>query len=116
MLKDRNDIVIINLDRPRFLRYGHKALKKMSALTNMEIDAMDKIDSLDVEEIEKIVFCGLLSDAKETGENLKLEDMEDLLDQAPSYEEVISKMTEALNKSFGSLGGEKNSQGVATKK
>ena len=30
---DRNDVVILELDRPRELRLGHKALKRFSALT-----------------------------------------------------------------------------------
>ena len=64
----KNDIVIIQLDRPRELRYGHKALKKLVALTGRDIEDLEKgID--DLEEIEKIVYCGLLSHARENNES-----------------------------------------------
>jgi predicted RNase H-like HicB family nuclease len=44
----------------------------------------------------------LLSDAKENGETLKLDEMEDLLDQADSFKEIMEKLQEAFEKSFGS--------------
>jgi hypothetical protein len=103
---DKNDFVVINLDRPRFLRFGHKALKKLSAVVGKSVDELGS-DDFDLEEVEKIFFYGLLWDAKENGETLKLEDMEDLLDYADSYKELIDKMTLAIRKAFGS-GEEKN--------
>jgi hypothetical protein len=106
-MPDKNDIVIINLDRPRGLRFGHKALKKLTALTGKSIDDFD-IENFDFEDLEKIIWCGLLSDAKEHNETLKLEDMEDILDLA-SYTEIIEKMTLAFNAAFGVFAGdEKN--------
>lgn len=110
MTKERNDVVIIELDRPRELRFGHKALKKMLALTGMTLQTMD-INNFDFETIEKVMFCGLLADDKD----LKLEDMEDLLDEAP-LGVIIDKMTEALDKAFGEQVEEaKNLQKVASK-
>ncbi|MEH7503290.1 hypothetical protein V7152_14975 [Neobacillus drentensis] len=103
---EKNDVVVINLDRPRFLRFGHKALKKLGALTGKGLANMGTED-FDLDELEKILFCGLLSDAKENGETLKLEDMEDILDHADSYNELLGKMNLALSKAFGS-GAEKN--------
>jgi hypothetical protein len=96
-----NDVVMIQLDRPRELRYGHKALKKLSALTGKSMDELDS-GSIDFEQIEIFLYCGLLSDARENNETLKLEQMEDLLDEAPSYNHIIEKMEEAFAKSFGS--------------
>mgnify|MGYP001354223465 CR=1 FL=1 len=100
-MSKNNDVVIIELDRPRELRYGHKALKKMTAITGVSLDDMDT-DKLDLEQIEKIIYCGLLSDARANNETLKLEDMEDLLDQAPHYGHVMEKMQEGFEKAFGS--------------
>lgn len=100
-LNDKNDVVVINLDRPRFLRFGHKALKRLNAMTGKSMDNFE-LDGNNLEEIEKVFYCGLLYDAKQNNETLKLEDMEDLLDEAPSYGELIGKMTEALNVAFGS--------------
>ncbi|WP_192896629.1 hypothetical protein [Cohnella sp. AR92] len=117
MSNGNNDVVMIDLDRPRQLRFGHKALKQLVALTGMNIDDLDT-SNLDLGEIEKFLYCGLLSDAKSNGESLRLEDMEDLLDQAPSFSHIVEKMTEAFNVSFGSFGEqvpEGNSQELAEK-
>lgn len=103
MSEDKNDIVIVQLDRPRVLRFGHKALKILGALTGKDIDALEMGNSFDLEEVEKIMYCGLLSDAAENNEVLKLESMEDLLDKAPSWKRMIEKMQEALTIAFGSL-------------
>lgn len=107
--ESRNDVVMVELDRPRELRFGHRALKQILALTGKDIDAFD-LDNIDLGEIEKIMYCGLLYDAKQHGETLKLEDMEDLLDQAPSVSYYIQKMQEALSIAFGSLGGTEGNQ------
>lgn len=98
----KNDVVFIELDRPRELRYGHKALKKLVSLTGKDIDQID-MENFDMGELEKYIYCGLLSDAKANNETLKLEDMEDLLDQAPSFSHIMERMQEALSISFGSL-------------
>jgi hypothetical protein len=114
-MSDKNDVVIINLDRPRELRFGHKALKKLTALTGKSMDNFE-IDGNNFEEIEKIMYYGLLYDAKENNETLKLEDMEDLLDLAQSYGEIFNKMQLAFDASFREIEEqEKNSQRVAEK-
>jgi hypothetical protein len=109
---DKNDIVIINLDRPRQLWFGHKAIKTLGALTGKDFDEME--GDFNLEEVEKIMYCLLLKDAKENGETLKLEDMEDLLDYVP-FGVVVEKMQEAMNKGMGNFGDTqgKNSQGIA---
>lgn len=114
-MADKNDVVIIELDRPRMLWYGHKALKALGALTGKDLDATMNMEGLDLEELEKIMYCGLLTDAKKNNESLKLEDMEDLLDLAP-FKEIVEKMQLAFDSSLGNFGGvEKNVQGIAKK-
>jgi hypothetical protein len=110
---NKSDLVAINLDRPRYLRYGHKALKQINALTDKDVTKMDMSD-FSLEDLEKFIYCGLLSDALENGETLKLEDMEDLLDQA-DFKELVEKMQEAFKTSFGEAPevDEKNSKRVA---
>lgn len=113
-MANTNDIVIIELDRPRELRYGHKALKKLVALTGLNIDEIDT-SNLDLGELEKYIYCGLLSDAKEHGETLELGQMEDLLDLAPNFAHIVERLTAAFESSFGAIGGtEGNSQMPAT--
>ena len=29
---DKNNLIVINLDRPRFVKFGHKALKQLGTL------------------------------------------------------------------------------------
>ncbi|MEG0133407.1 MAG: hypothetical protein RR891_07645 [Clostridium sp.] len=111
---DKNDVVIIELDRPRQLWFGHKAIKTLGALTGKDFDAMD-MNNMDLGEIEKIMYCLLLKDAKENNEILKLEDMEDLLDCAP-FGVVTEKLYEAITVGMGSMNeGEsgKNLQRIA---
>lgn len=100
MKTEKNDFVVIELDRSRFLRYGHKALKTLSALTGKSLKEIGG-QSFALEDLEKILYCGLLSDARENGETLKMEDMEDLLDHAASFQEITDKMSEAFEKAFG---------------
>ena len=104
---EKNPMVIINLDRPRFLRFGHKALKQLGALTGKKLEEMDEND-FDLADLEKVIWCGLQADAKEHGEVLKLEDMEDLLDQAESFGEIMEAMNKALEVSFQKTEKEKN--------
>lgn len=103
-MADKNDVVIIELDRPRVLRYGHSALKRLSAMTGMSMDDMGDIEDFDLEKIETFIYCGLLTDARENNETLKPEDMEELLDQAPSYGHVIERMQQAFSAAFGNMG------------
>lgn len=104
---EKNMTVIINLDRPRTLRYGHRALKLLSSLTGKTMKTMTEND-FDLAELEKVIFCGLLSDSKENNETLKLEDMEDLLDKADSFGDIIEAMNQALDNAFESTEKQKN--------
>lgn len=96
---EKNPVVIINLDRPRSVKFGHRALKLLGAMTGKALNTMNE-DSFDLAELEKVMYCGLLADAKEHGELLKLEDMEDLLDQAEVFNDIIEAMNIALENAF----------------
>jgi hypothetical protein len=98
--ENNNDIVIINLDRQRVIRYGHLALKKLSAMTGMSIEQIGTSE-LDLEQLETIIYCGIWADAQENGEDLKLEQMELLLDKAPNPKHYMDKMAEALAYAYG---------------
>lgn len=96
-MADKNDVVMINLDRPRMLWFGHKALKTLGAMTGKSLDKiMGSMDEMDFEDIEKVFYCGLLKDANLKNEELKLEDMEDLLDYVPFHE-----LPKYMNMAFG---------------
>lgn len=95
-----NDVVEIKLDKIRFLRFGHSALKKLFALTGKGFDEI-ATENFDMETLETVFFCGLQSDFKENGETFQLSDMENLLDQADSYKDIITALTKAFNNAFG---------------
>jgi hypothetical protein len=107
MTNPNNTTVVLNLDRPRFLRFGHRALKRMTTLTGMKLENMDE-GEFDLTHLEKILWCGLQEDAKENGEELKLEDMEELLDKAESFGDIMDAMHSALGEAFKRTEKEKN--------
>jgi hypothetical protein len=104
---EKNTEVVIYLDRPRFVRFGHKALKKLGILTGRKMSQLDE-DDFDMADLEKIMYCGLMSDAKEHNEDLKLEDMEDLLDSAESFGDIMEVMNKALEQAFQKTEKQKN--------
>ena len=96
---EKNNMVLLTLDRIREVRFGHKALKMLMSLTGKSLTNIAD-EEFSLEELEKVMFCGLISDAKEHGETLKLEDMEDLLDRAKNFNEIMEAMEKALNNAF----------------
>lgn len=99
--------VVINLDKPRILKFGHKALKQLKAMTGKTLIQIDEsITNLDPEEIEIYMYCGLLVDAKSNNEELTLEKVEDILEEAENYRVIIAKLGEAIARSFGADGDE----------
>jgi hypothetical protein len=101
--KNNNDVVIIELDRPREIRFGHKALKTFQAITDTDIQTLGQDLTFDL--IEKLAYCGMLSDARKNGETLTVEMVEDLLDEH-DIQDTIEKVSLGLSLAFG--GNEKN--------
>lgn len=95
---NKNDVVIIELDRPRQLWLGHKALKTMSALLGKSLEEMNT-GNFSMDEVEKVMYCLMLRDAREHGETLELSQMEDLLDLVP-FGAVAAKMEAAFEAAF----------------
>lgn len=104
---EKNTEVFINLDRPRFVRFGHKALKQLGVLTGRKMAQLDEED-FDMADLEKVMYCGLLADAKAHNEDLKLEDMEDLLDLASTFNDIVEVMNKALEQAFQKTEKQKN--------
>jgi hypothetical protein len=98
-----SDVVVLNLDRPRELRFGHKALKTLKSLTGMTLLDIEKQlteGNLDPDVLEKMVYAGLQQDARNNGESLTLEQVADLLDEIPAYIDIITAVAQAFVKSF----------------
>jgi len=99
---DNNDVVIIQLDRPRQLRFTHTAIKTLLAMTGMTMEELDQdMNFQNPEFIEQFAYCGLLRDAKNNGETLQFEQMPDLLDESPSMAHTYEKLVEAWQVAFG---------------
>lgn len=91
-----NDLVIIELDKPRTLKYGIKALKTIEKIFNCKITKLDTTE-LGTDEIMKIILAGLAwEDA-----DLTVEKLEDLIDTHTTFGVAINKMTEAIGNAFG---------------
>ena len=97
---NNNDITIIELDRPRELRFGFKALKMAKALLKKSvIDIISDLENtkrLDEETVEKLMYCALIHE----DETLKLEDVENILDKGV-YSEILEKLLISISKSYG---------------
>lgn len=97
-MAENNTTVTIKLDRIRELRFSHKAIKRWSAHTGKRFSDLDS-SALDPEEIEELMYFMLEQDAAGHGEDLKLSDMEDLLDMVP-LGTVYEKLSEAMEAAF----------------
>lgn len=108
-MANNNDVVWIELDKKRELRFGHKAMKRMLALGERSVEDLEgdgEANQLDqLNQIEEILFFGLEKSAKDAGEVLTMEMMEDLVDAAPSYDYILGKIEEAFSKSSGKFAG-----------
>lgn len=104
---EKNNVVMLKLDRPREIKFGHKALKQLSNLTGKKLQSFS-MDDFDLEELEMVLYCGLLYDARLNNETLKLEDMEDLLDQAENFNTILVAMNQGFEKAFEETEKQKN--------
>ena len=87
ILPDENDTVIIELDRPRELKLGHKALKRFSALTGKSLAELEEaVQHYDV--MAALIYVMLAVDAEKHGEDLTPEQVDDLLEDVPIYQQL----------------------------
>ena len=95
-----NDVVIIDLDRPREMVFRHREMKQLQARFKL---APDKINTaaLSAEQTEQVMLIMLQRDAQAYGEELKLSDMEELLDEYSTPGLVLRKINDCLIAAFG---------------
>ena len=94
MAKDRNDTVMIHLDRPRELKCTHKVLKRFSALTETPVDKIaDAL--LRYDKAACLMYCMLWRDDP----SLTTEQVDELLENALPGE-VLAKAAEAFAAAF----------------
>lgn len=93
-LPNNNDTVILELDRPRELRLGHKALKRFSAMTGCSMEKMESAIN-NYETLSTLVYV-MLSQEDST---LTPEQVDDLLDAVP-IREIVEKCSQAITAAF----------------
>lgn len=91
--------VIIELDKPRTLRYGMNALAKIEDVTGKSIMKLD-LGHVGIKDLLAIVYAGLYHEDRE----LTPEKVGDLIDEYSDMNTVAEKIGEAFNLAFGSKG------------
>lgn len=100
---EHNDAVVLQLDRPRTLRLGHKALKRFSAMTGTALSDMEKsIQRYD--KLSTLMYVALSEDDP----SLTPEQVDDLLDARP-LREIIECASKVVEAAFGDDSPEDNS-------
>ena len=74
---DKNDVVILELDKPRTLRLCHKALKRFSALTGCSMSQMES----EIQRYDKMALL-IYTMLSEDDPELTPETVDELIDQA----------------------------------
>ncbi len=108
---DNNPVITIHLDRVRELRFGHRAMKRWTAHTGKSVAQIDT-DRMSPEDLEVLAYFMLEKDAEAHGEQLRLEQMEDLLDMAP-LGVLYAKVGNALEAAFPEVQEAKNGDRAA---
>lgn len=100
---DKNDVVILELDKPRELRLGHKALKRFSALTGCSMQQLES-EASRYDKMALLIYTMLSEDDPE----LTPEMVDDLIDQAERrrenrlrLKELMVAVSAAIQASFG---------------
>lgn len=106
---DKNDVVILELDRPRELKLTHKVLKRFMARKKV---SMENFDSA-VQSYEGMtdLICEML---RREDPALTEEQCDDLLD-AVTIKEILEKGAQAIAAGFGSRDEEGTEEGNPTK-
>ena len=93
--QEHNDVVMIELDRPRELKMSHKALKRFSAMRRCSIlHLMEELEQYDA--ISCAAYCMLVEDDPE----LTVEQVDKLLDQFSDPMDLFIKVTMAVAAAF----------------
>lgn len=89
-----NDIIILELDEPREIKFGVKAIKIIEKLKKCKISNLS-LDQLTTDELIQIVHAGLVD------KSITVEKLEDLIDEYTTIGKVIFAISEAFQVAFG---------------
>lgn len=97
-LPDKNDVVILDLDRPRELRLGHKALKRFSALTGCSMAQMQN-ETQHYDRLALLIYVMLSEDEPD----LTPEAVDELIDQAERRKENPLRLKDLVAVVFAAI-------------
>lgn len=89
-----NDLVILELDKPREIKFGVKAIKIIEKLKKCKISNLN-LDQLTTDEIIQITHAGLID------KSITVEQLEDLIDEHTTVGKVIMAISEGFQVAFG---------------
>lgn len=88
-------MVILNLDKPRELKFSHKAMRQFCALTKVSMPGLQQaVQRYDL--MATAVYCMLAAQ----DDSLTPGQVEDMLDKLPVLE-IYAKAVEAVNEALG---------------
>ena len=102
--------VLIELDKPRTLRYGLNALVTIEEQIGKPLTGLD-FNNVSVKDLRAILYAGLFHEDKE----LTPEKVADLVDEYSNIETISTKLGEAMTLAFGGIES-KNAQAAAAVK
>ena len=102
---EKNDVVILELDRPRPLRLTHRALKRYLAATGIKMTEIDQSVE-DYDNMTLLIYEMLRADDPE----LTPDACDELLDMAP-VGTILQKGADAIAASFGEQAQPEGQQG-----
>ncbi len=92
---DNNTTVILELDRPRELRCGHKALKQFSAMTGCAMDEV-QYEVKHYDKLTLLAYCMLHADDASVTPEL----VDEWLDKLPKLKPAIEAVAQAVTNAF----------------
>lgn len=98
--KEKNDVILIKLDRPYELRFSNKALKEYSALTQTSMKNFDE-SLMDFQKQQAAAYILIKQDCQRQGlPSLTPEQVEDLLDQYVTPGRLFYLLSKAAEAAF----------------
>jgi len=89
--------VLIELDKPRTLRYGMNALVRIEEMLGKPISKLD-LENISIKDMRTIIYAGLYHEDKD----LTPERAGELIDDYSDIESIAEKLGEAMTAAFGS--------------
>ena len=90
-----SDLVVIELDRPRTLKYGKKALKMVEVITNTKITKFNPTD-MSCDEVVKVLHAGLVHEDP----TLTMVQLDDMIEDIP-FGTIYQLVFKAIMAAFG---------------